>query len=152
MDSFFYLLLEYHPPSDTAEINTLSCLRLRCTEANKFKSGRIMKSSYKHVQSGCSRTCRTITTHTCMFYSCACIPCFQQISCRSRDGTMTAATGRFCVTRTFSKRAHLLVKPVNEDQLWTSEAGMVHLFLFCFAVLPSEAKRKRFSNKLNSTP
>lgn len=87
-----------------------------------------------------------------MFYSCACIPCFQQISCRSRDGTMTAATGRFCVTRTFSKRAHLLVRPVNEDELWTSEAGMVHLFLFCFAVLPSEAKGKWFSNELNSAP
>lgn len=62
---------------------------------------------------------------------------------------MTDATGRFWVTPTFSKRTHLLVKPVKEDQLWSSEAGMVLLFLVCFALLPSEAKRKWFSIEEN---
>lgn len=84
-----------------------------------------------------------------MYYSCPHVPCFQQTLCRSRAGATTDATGRFCVTCTFSKHAHLLVKPVKEDQLCSSEAGIVHLFLFCFAVLPSEAKRKPFSIQEN---
>lgn len=83
-----------------------------------------------------------------MIYSCSCVPCLQKMSRRSRDDATTDAVGGFCFTCTFSKRAHLIVKLVREDQLWASEPGKVHLLLY-FAVLPSEAKRKLFSIEMN---
>lgn len=75
------------------------------------------------------------TTHACMFYSCPWVPCFQQISCGSRDGRRTDATGRFCITHTFSKRAHLLVKPVKRINSGVLRLERFHLHYVSSALM-----------------